>query len=87
MFLKVDENRAQNELECFHYCADLAEKEFKKENYAKSAAYYEDATRSLYALERMQETKRKVDQTWFEIKQAEGQMAIDKMIHEMRGTS
>ena len=64
-FLNHDQEQAQKEMNCFDYCTERADVNFDIGNYAVAAAYYENATRSLKALDRMQSEKEQYDKAAF----------------------
>ncbi|MGJ9460321.1 hypothetical protein [Oceanobacillus sp. CF4.6] len=83
-FLLADKERAEKEIDCFECCTEQADSNFEIGNYAVAAAYYENATRSLKELARMQEEKKLYDKAWFLLKQIEGQQQVNKTIAAMR---
>jgi len=86
-FLKDDQERADEEIDCVRYCASLGEKSFTERNYVESAAYFENATRSLIALDNMKQAKISVDKAWLIFKQLEGQQQVDKLLKDMSAVS
>ncbi|WP_373894418.1 hypothetical protein [Virgibacillus sp. CBA3643] len=84
MFLKADQEKAEREVDCYDYCLGLATEKLKQEEFGEASAYLDNASRSLKELERMKIAKQTFDQSWFEIKQIEGQQHVDKVIAEMR---
>lgn len=86
-FLKDDQERAQKEIDCFNYCSSLGEKSFTERNYAESAAYFKNATRSLIALDNMKQAKISVDKAWLILKQLEGQQQVDELLKGMSAVS
>ena len=79
-FLKDDQERADEELDCVRYCTSLGEKSFTERNYAESAAYFENVARSLTALDNMKQAKISFDKDWLFLKQLEGQQQVDNLL-------
>lgn len=81
--LADDEERADRELKCFNYCVKQAETACQKEDLRTAAGYYDNAVRSLRALDSMQDAKRKIDQAHFILNQIKGQRQIDELLSGM----
>ncbi|WP_067730968.1 hypothetical protein [Oceanobacillus damuensis] len=84
--LEKEKAKAEKESACYAYCTDTAFDLFNKKEFAKAAVFLENAARSSRELEKikMKISKQCADNKWFEIKQMEGQLVVDKWMSEMR---
>jgi hypothetical protein len=85
--LKDDQDRAQKEIDCFNYCSNIGEQAFIQMDFAKSAAYFKNATRSLHELDRMKQAKISVDKAWLILKQLDGQQQVDRLLKGISAVS
>lgn len=83
-FLKKDQERAQRELDCYGYCLNLAIKKFMDAEFEKAAAYHENITRSLKAIEDMKENKLATDQAAYFLGQIKAREQQDELLNRLR---
>ncbi|SEP57672.1 hypothetical protein SAMN05216232_0218 [Virgibacillus subterraneus] len=82
-FLKDDQARAQKELDCYNYCIKNASVQLESGEFGQTAAYLDNASRSMRELEKLKIAKQTFDKHWWEIKQIEGQQEVDRVIANM----
>lgn len=83
-FLPGDQLQAQREIDCFEYCSNLADSHFERGQYAEAAAYYDNATRSLRELKRMQEDKQHHDNFSLILEQIKARQHQDFLLIRLR---
>lgn len=82
-FLKSDQAKAQQELDCYHYCVEQANVRVRNGEYKEASIYLENASRSAQELERMNKSKRELDE-WVRIKQIEADQHAKQLIAASR---
>lgn len=80
MFLKSDLEKAENEMDCYLYCTNLAAESAMNGEFEKALAYNDNAVRSLNELQELKEDKEEFEEVAELLKRLEKPFRLDLSI-------